>query len=219
MTNSLPFSLVIWDWNGTLVNDAGASWESVNDMLARRELPPITFQQYSSYIETPITGFYRHIFEDFDSMDFGQIAREFHEGTALHMVGRGLMPGAGAVLERLREAGVKQVIVSSCEQGMLTGQVTRYGVAEYFDAILGAGDFHAGSKIDRARDYMARCGISPDRTVNIGDMLECKVAEIDGQGRINLIRNDIVYDNEAMPVRRPPRTGDRRPGNDRGGRR
>ena len=41
--------------------------------------------------------------------------------------------------------------------------------------------------------------------VNIGDTLECKVAEIDSQGRINLIRNDIVYDNEAMPVRRPPR--------------
>ena len=56
--------------------------------------------------------------------------------------------------------------------------------------------------------------------VNIGDMLECKVAEIDGQGRINLIRNDIVYDNEAMPVRRPPRAGgNERRGNDRGGRR
>ncbi|MBQ1257025.1 MAG: hypothetical protein IIX93_07100 [Clostridia bacterium] len=51
-------------------------------------------------------------------------------------------------------------------------------------------------------------------------MLECKVAEIDGQGRINLIRNDIVYDNEAMPVRRPPRAGgNERRGNDRGGRR
>ena len=41
--------------------------------------------------------------------------------------------------------------------------------------------------------------------VAIGDTLECRVAEIDSQGRINLVRNDIVYDNEAMPVRRPPR--------------
>ena len=40
---------------------------------------------------------------------------------------------------------------------------------------------------------------------HIGDVLECRVAEIDSQGRINLVRNDIVYDNEAMPVRRPPR--------------
>ncbi len=47
--------------------------------------------------------------------------------------------------------------------------------------------------------------------VNIGDTLECKVAEIDEKGRINLIRNDIVYDNEAMPARRPaPRRDDRR---------
>ena len=47
--------------------------------------------------------------------------------------------------------------------------------------------------------------------VSIGDTLECKVAEIDEKGRINLVRNDIVYDNEAMPVRRPaPRRDDRR---------
>ncbi|MEG0935720.1 MAG: polyribonucleotide nucleotidyltransferase [Clostridia bacterium] len=46
--------------------------------------------------------------------------------------------------------------------------------------------------------------------VGIGDPLECKVAEIDGQGRVNLVRNDIQYDNDAMPVRRPPRRdGDR----------
>ena len=48
--------------------------------------------------------------------------------------------------------------------------------------------------------------------VNIGDTLECKVAEIDAQGRINLVRNDIVYDNEAMPVRRPPRRDGERGG-------
>ena len=47
--------------------------------------------------------------------------------------------------------------------------------------------------------------------VSIGDTLECKVAEIDEKGRINLVRNDIVYDNEAMSVRRPaPRRDDRR---------
>ena len=45
-----------------------------------------------------------------------------------------------------------------------------------------------------------------------------RVAEIDAQGRINLVRNDIKYDNEAMPVRRPPRPDNRR-GGDRGGRR
>ncbi|MBQ3477150.1 MAG: hypothetical protein IJH25_03140, partial [Clostridia bacterium] len=54
--------------------------------------------------------------------------------------------------------------------------------------------------------------------------LEVRVGEIDSQGRVNLVRNDIVYDDDSMPVRRPPRRdgdrggrgGDR--GGDRGGR-
>lgn len=40
--------------------------------------------------------------------------------------------------------------------------------------------------------------------VKIGDELEVKVAEIDSQGRINLIRNDIEYDNTEMPRRSAP---------------
>ncbi|MBR6753197.1 MAG: S1 RNA-binding domain-containing protein, partial [Clostridia bacterium] len=44
--------------------------------------------------------------------------------------------------------------------------------------------------------------------VNVGDELEVKVCEIDSQGRINLIRNDIVYENTnfSRPAgNRPPR--------------
>ena len=47
--------------------------------------------------------------------------------------------------------------------------------------------------------------------VNIGDELEVRVAEVDSQGRINLVRNDIVYDNNEPPRRPPMRGGDRRP--------
>ncbi len=52
--------------------------------------------------------------------------------------------------------------------------------------------------------------------VNIGDELEVKVCEIDSQGRINLIRNDIQYDNPSFSRApsgdrvRPPRRDGRR---------
>ncbi len=51
--------------------------------------------------------------------------------------------------------------------------------------------------------------------ISIGDTLPVKVAEIDAQGRVNLIRSDIEYDNPNMPVRRPPQ---RRDGGRDGGR-
>ncbi len=60
----------------------------------------------------------------------------------------------------------------------------------------------ANERIDKVEDVC-----------NIGDELPVKVAEIDPQGRVNLIRTDIEYDNTAMPERRPPRPmGDRRGG-------
>ena len=54
--------------------------------------------------------------------------------------------------------------------------------------------------------------------VKIGDTLDCRVAEIDSQGRINLVRSDIVYDDESMPVRRPPRRDGEHRSGDHGGR-
>ena len=57
----------------------------------------------------------------------------------------------------------------------------------------------ANERVEKVEDVM-----------NIGDEIPCKIAEIDSQGRINLVRNDIEYDNTDMPRRsapgqRPPR--------------
>ena len=46
------YHTVIWDWNGTLADDADASLLAVNDMLSRRDMPPITMAQYYEYIDT-----------------------------------------------------------------------------------------------------------------------------------------------------------------------
>lgn len=65
----------------------------------------------------------------------------------------------------------------------------------------------ANERVEKVEDVM-----------NIGDMVPCKIAEIDSQGRINLLRTDIEYKDESMPVRRPPRRdGERRDGERRGG--
>ncbi|MBR5379001.1 MAG: polyribonucleotide nucleotidyltransferase [Clostridia bacterium] len=66
----------------------------------------------------------------------------------------------------------------------------------------------ANKRVDKVEDV-----------VNIGDTLECRVAEIDSQGRINLVRNDIEYDDESMPVRRPASGGFRRNNGENRGRR
>ncbi len=43
--------------------------------------------------------------------------------------------------------------------------------------------------------------------LNIGDEIEVKVQEIDSQGRVNLVRNDIVYERKAFSPRPAPAAG------------
>ena len=86
-----------------------------------------------------------------------------------------------------------------------TGKVVRmmnFGV--FVELLPGKDGMVHISKLAKGR--VEKC----EDVVKIGDELEVKVAEIDSQGRINLIRNDIEYDNTDMPRRsapgqRPPR--------------
>ena len=40
------YQCIIWDWNGTLADDVGASLSATNDILKKRNQPPITLEQY-----------------------------------------------------------------------------------------------------------------------------------------------------------------------------
>ncbi|MBP5231496.1 MAG: hypothetical protein ILO68_07170, partial [Clostridia bacterium] len=60
MTNGSGVT-VFWDWNGTLCDDLSVSLDAVNALLSSKGRPPISLEQYYSYLETPISGFYAHL--------------------------------------------------------------------------------------------------------------------------------------------------------------
>ena len=53
------YDYVFWDWNGTLFDDAYATCESVNTMLKKRGISPISLESYRELIEVPIINFYK----------------------------------------------------------------------------------------------------------------------------------------------------------------
>ena len=163
------FDCVLWDWNGTLVNDVYAALESVNDILARRNREPIDLERYYSLIATPITLFYERLFAP-EKPDFSAIFREFHEGYDRYISKYGLACGARETLETLSRAGVRQAIISSSESARLLDQARTFGVDGFFDRIAGQDGFQAGSKLDTAREYLRSAGAAPERTLMIGDL-------------------------------------------------
>ena len=58
--NHQPFHLV-WDWNGTVLNDFEIILRSTNDSFRDHGLPPITADQYRTQIKMPIRAFYADI--------------------------------------------------------------------------------------------------------------------------------------------------------------
>lgn len=151
----MKYTHIIWDWNGTLLDDIGASLASVNDMLARRGEPPMDINRYKECIGTPIIRFYEQVF-DLSKEDYSAILAEYNAGYMLHLAECSLTEGAVEAIEKFAAAGIHQAIVSSSNNVQLCENAKKYGVYDKFEAVLGAADFKADSKIERARDYLAR---------------------------------------------------------------
>ncbi|MBR0113283.1 MAG: HAD family hydrolase [Clostridia bacterium] len=149
----MDYRYILWDWNGTLLDDVSASLASVNDMLASRQMPPLDLTRYRDCIGVPIVKFYERVF-DLENEDYAEILRQYNEGYLYHLKDCSLAQGSLSLLQRFRQAGCGQVIVSSSQCDQLCENVEKYGVGGYFDAVLGAGDYFATSKIDRARAYL-----------------------------------------------------------------
>lgn len=164
----LKYTHIIWDWNGTLLDDIGASLASVNDMLAKRGEPPMDKNRYKECMGTPIIRFYEQVF-DLSKEDYASILAEYNAGYMYHLADCSLTNGAVEAIEKFADAGIHQAIVSSSNNAQLCQNAQKYGVYDKFEAVLGAADFKADSKIERARLYLAQSAEKGDVLV-VGDL-------------------------------------------------
>lgn len=166
----LKYDCIAWDWNGTILNDIDAAIGAVNIMLDNRGLDRITLKQYYSYMDTPIIKFYEHIL-DLEKENFADISKEYNMYYNTLLKGDEVSEDTVECLEQIKAKGINQIILSSFECNKLTELLKEYKIYDYFSAVLGAGDFAAGSKTERAISYIKEKGFSPEKTVIIGDML------------------------------------------------
>lgn len=163
----MKYTHIIWDWNGTLLNDIGASLASVNDMLIMRGREPIGVDYYRECIGVPIIKFYEKVF-DLANEDYSLIIKQYNEGYLNHLKDCALTENAVEVLDYFAQKGVKQVIVSSSNNEQLYTNVKKYGIFDRFEAVLGATDYYAGSKIERAVNYLSQ--YQECRVLVVGDL-------------------------------------------------
>jgi len=173
---------ILWDWNGTLLDDTQAALDTLNEMLARRRAKPITMDFYRDHFGFPVRPFYAFIGMDIEHEDWDALAREYHETYARQP--RRLNAQALAVLGFVRARGVRQSVVSALRQDLLAEDLAHFGVGNYMAHAYGTDNLDGSSKLTRARDLMARLGNpDPRRVVIIGDAFhDLEVAQALGIG-------------------------------------
>jgi phosphoglycolate phosphatase len=173
--------VIIWDWNGTLLDDLWLALEIANGMLARRGLPTMDADRYRAIFDFPVERYYRIAGFDFDREPFPVLADEFITEFNRRLPECRLRERAVETLEHLRGQGVQQMILSASRKESLVTGVEHYGVTGFFDALHGLDDHFAVSKADLARTVAETLPTEPERVVMVGDTLhDVEVAEAMG---------------------------------------
>jgi phosphoglycolate phosphatase len=160
---------ILWDWNGTLLDDVDACIVAVNKLLGRRQMPLVDKEKYRSIFTFPVIEYYKKLGFNFEIDDFDAMAREYIAQYVLSSRHAKLFTGAKKVLEYLNAKGYGQSILSAMRQSDLVGQIQANGVMHYFRDIVGLQDIYATSKIDNAVNYMKKQRLGSDDVCFIGD--------------------------------------------------
>lgn len=161
--------LVIWDWNGTLLDDFKTVLSVANSMLARRRLPVMTAARYRDVFDFPVETFYRIAGFDFEREPFPILADEFIRAFNAIVGECPLHEDAEQVLDGIRRAGIPQIVLSASREEHLRAGVEAHRLSRFFSGVHGLRDHLAVSKRDLGRDVIAGLPYARDRIVLIGD--------------------------------------------------
>lgn len=162
---------IIWDWNGTLLDDADICLASINTMLKARNLPLLSLESYRDVFTFPVIEYYKKVGFNFSLEPWEPVAMEFINLYLHALPTSGLTVFAVETLEKFKNKGYRQAIISAMQHDELIKSVTNLGIYPYFDFIGGIGDHYGGGKIENARNYLALSGIDPSQTTLIGDTI------------------------------------------------
>ena len=164
----MTYSHVLWDFNGTLLDDVNVCMESVNLLLSRRGLPILrSREEYQSHFRFPIEDYYAHVGFDFTKDPYPVLAHEWIAEYRAREQTAPLCPGAEEALRYVKALGITQVLFSATERKMLEEQAVGLGIRQYFDHIVGNDNIYAEGKIAQGKWWMER--IRPEKALLIGD--------------------------------------------------
>ena len=160
---------IIWDWNGTLFDDAWLCVEIMNNTLKKRNMPLLTRERYQEILDFPIINYYRRLGFDFEIEPFEQVATEFINEYYQRWPECALFPEAEEVLRTIAGMGRTQSILSAAPQDYLEQAARHFKIDRCFNQISGLEDHYAEGKMENGRKMVAASGLTAREILLVGD--------------------------------------------------
>ena len=106
---------IIWDFNGTLLNDTQLSLDVDNNVFEKLGIPCITLDDYRNNMTMPVRDFYPAVGVDYSVHSYETIARLWLDEFNQKAVGVGLVSGA---LDAIRFFTVREEASLCCPRPM-----------------------------------------------------------------------------------------------------
>jgi len=160
---------VIWDWNGTLLNDIELCIHSINKLLSDRNLPAINTKTYKEVFSFPVQDYYKTLGFNFEKEDFSIPAHQYIDLYYAGFDNCSLQNATIEVLTYFRDKGIRQFVLSAMEHEMLEKTLKLKGISSYFEGFAGLTDHYAVSKIERGKQLIDDFKIHIKNSWLIGD--------------------------------------------------
>ncbi len=164
--------ILIWDFNGTIIDDLDICLSIENQMLKDRNMKyGYTVEDYRNLFCFPVKDYYKKLGYTFEEESYQTVSDEFNEKYDALFKEAKLTDGFTDKIHESISKGYTNVIVSATEQNTLEQQVQSLGIDQYFDELIGIDNNMAFSKVEHAKKWMKEKDIDPSLCTYIGDTL------------------------------------------------
>ena len=173
----MRYDYIVWDFNGTILDDLDLCLNILNVMLEKRNLKIVTKEEYREIFTFPVENYYKAVGFDFDKEPFSVLSVEFIDLYQKASLNCPYCPYIEETLKEIKRRGINQILLSASQKENLKEQVDHLGIGIYFDHIYGISNIYAKSKVDLAHNLRNRVG-NDAKILFIGDSIhDAEVAD------------------------------------------
>lgn len=163
----MRYKHIIWDFNGTLIDDVELCMSIMNVMLQKNNLGTLTLKKYREIFTFPVIDYYEKA--GLSKSDFGEHSVTFITEYEKNKFKCEIFPEAYNLLQKNIENGVSQSVLSAYKQSTLEEILEYFGLSKYFIKIIGQSDIYANGKVEEGKKWIEELGINKKDVLMIGD--------------------------------------------------